>query len=95
MNFSLESIHSEDEEDSFRFFRLREARLYDKETFHDPAQGEIDAACGDPPNRWTNVDLLLLKFIDDFNRVEKLYKKSAVLSLSHKKTRGLSESIKV
>ena len=68
----------------FRFFRHREARLYDEETFHDPEQGEIDAACGDPPNRWTDVNLSLLKYIDDFNGVEKLYKKSAVLTLSEK-----------
>ena len=85
VNFSPESTNSEDGEDSFRFFRLREARLYDEETFHNPEQGEIDAACGDPPNRWTDVNLSLLMYIDDFNGVKKLYKKSAILTLSQKK----------
>ena len=53
-----------------------------------------DAASGDPPKRWADVNLLLLKYIDDFNEVDKLYKKSAILTLSQK-NRGLSESINV
>ena len=73
----------DDDETNFRLFRLRPRRLLDEsENDPIPAQGELDAAAVSVPERWTDRDVLLIKYNDDFNGVEKIYKKNPILSYS-------------
>ena len=94
-NFSPDSSDSDDEAASFRFFRPRTQRIYDDDTLYPPAtQAEIDEAGGTTPYRWEDREVLLIKYIDDFNAVEKIYKKNPVHLFSTTKPASAVRAIK-
>ena len=76
---------SGDEEPSFRFFRIRPRRIFDETAIGIPNQAVIESG-EQTPSRWMDCDILLIKYIDDFNGVEKLYKRSAVMTYSEDRT---------
>ena len=88
---------SEDEDqldESIRFFRQRRARPYDSsddETSYIMPQGEIDGIMG-IPERWTDRQVEVLSYIDDFNCVEKVKIINSVSHISQTKRKCLVHS---
>ena len=85
-NSQSDGSQPEDVEQSFRFFRFRARRIFDDSSDDEPVQSVIESNMGDLPRGWRDEDLMLIKYIDDFNGVEKLYKNSAIRTYSQCKT---------
>ena len=85
----------EDEDESFHFYRPRTNVIEDDSVFdYIPTQRSIDECAGQPPSKWIDRDLLLIKYIDDFNAVEKVYKRSPILTYSQNRPTGAVRALK-
>ena len=93
--FAPDIEDDEGQDDSIRFFRLRRARVLD-DTKVQPrvSQEQLDAASGTIPTKWEDKDMLVIKYIDDFNGVEKVFKDNPIMTITSGKTEAEVKAIK-
>ena len=76
----------EDKEPSFRFFRPRPRRIFDNSAINPVRQEELDDDYDNNPIKQMDREILLIKYIDDFNVINKIYKKNAIMTYSQNQT---------
>ena len=81
-------------DETIRFYRIRRRRLFDETYVEGMTQEEREEVVG-TPLRWVDEELTLLKYIDDFNSVEKCYKDSGEFTYTQNKQALAVNAIKL